>query len=336
MVFKAPDGGAAENVVQLAQGLGEYGWEIELAGPLSAPIYDRIPESVPVHRLSITPGYGPLREDLAALRGLLAVLRHGRYDLLHVHSAQTSVLARLARLVGGPPVVYTAHCFPFLGNTTRLRSIVGLTIERSLAPLVAAFIDVSEYERRAALRSARGSAWAPSSRAQRMRALPRGRARSGSLQLPRWRPTDRCSHFPARAEASRHAHPRPTRGLPPGSAGASCGDRQRTRERHTHVSCREGRSEPGWPFCDAPVSRAGGSVPEVRGCLCAFVRLGVAADRSAGGSGLRRAAGRRQCGRSGGGHHGGDRGDLPSGRSQCPGARSDRSSTGTRAAREHG
>ena len=87
----------------------------------------------------------------AALRGLLAVLRHGRYDLLHVHSAQTSVLARLARLVGGPPVVYTAHCFPFLGNTTRLRSIVGLTIERSLAPLVAAFIDVSEYERRAAL-----------------------------------------------------------------------------------------------------------------------------------------------------------------------------------------
>lgn len=151
MVFKAPDGGAAENVVQLAQGLDRHGWEIELAGPLTTPVYDRVPGSIPVHRLPITPGYGPLREDAAALWGLLSVVRRGRYDLLHAHSAQASVIARLARLGGGPPVVYTAHCFPFLGNTTRLRSIAGLVIERSLAPLAAAFIDVSEFERRTAI-----------------------------------------------------------------------------------------------------------------------------------------------------------------------------------------
>jgi glycosyltransferase involved in cell wall biosynthesis len=151
MVFKAPDGGAAENVVQLAQGLGGLGWELELAGPMEASVYERIPRSVRVHRLPITPGYGPLREDLAAWRGLYSVLRGGRFDLVHAHSPQAGVLARIARLTGAPPVVYTPHCFTFLGNPARARSLVGLIIERSLAPLTAAFIDVSEYERNAGI-----------------------------------------------------------------------------------------------------------------------------------------------------------------------------------------
>jgi glycosyltransferase involved in cell wall biosynthesis len=151
MVFKAPDGGAAENVVQLVQRLGHSGWEVELAGPLRASVYDRVPASIRVHRLPITSGYGTVREVALALRGLRSILRGGRFDLLHVHSAQASVLARLARLAGGPPVVYTPHCYPFLANTTRLRSVAALSIERSLAPLTAAFIDVSEYERAAAI-----------------------------------------------------------------------------------------------------------------------------------------------------------------------------------------
>jgi glycosyltransferase involved in cell wall biosynthesis len=151
MAFKAPDGGAAENVVQLVQGLGEHGWEVELVGPLDACIYDRIPTSVRVHRLPITSGYGTVRENTAALRGLRNIVRNGRFDLLHAHSVQTSVLARLVRLVGGPPVVYTGHCLPFLANTTRMRARVSLAIELSLAPLTAAFVDVSEYERRGAI-----------------------------------------------------------------------------------------------------------------------------------------------------------------------------------------
>src|ERR1700730_9889993 len=116
MAFKAPDGGAAENVVQLASGLGGLGGEVELVGPLRASVYERVPASIRVHRLPITPGYGPLREDAAALRGLTALARRGKFDLLHAHSALPSVLARLARLAGGPPVVYTPHCFPFVGN----------------------------------------------------------------------------------------------------------------------------------------------------------------------------------------------------------------------------
>jgi glycosyltransferase involved in cell wall biosynthesis len=151
MAFKAPDGGAAENVVQLVGGLGDHGWDVELVGPLRASVYDRVPASVRVHRLPITSGYGTVRENAAALRGLRALLRRGRFDLLHAHSPQSGVLARLARLAGGPPVVYTGHCLPFLGNTTRRRARAGLAVELALAPLTAAFVDVSEYERRGAI-----------------------------------------------------------------------------------------------------------------------------------------------------------------------------------------
>jgi len=153
MAFKAPDGGAAENVLQLASRLGARGWEVELVGPLESRIYEHLPESIRVHRLSIAPGYASLRENAAALRGLRAILRERHFDLLHAHSAQAGVLARLARLAGGPPVVYTPHCFTFLGNPARARSLVGLNIEQALAPLTSAFIDVSSYERRAAIKA---------------------------------------------------------------------------------------------------------------------------------------------------------------------------------------
>lgn len=152
MAFKAPDGGAAENVLQLAIGLGQHGWQVELIGPLQARIYEHVPPGIRVHRLPISPGYASLRENATALRGLNAILRDGAFDLLHAHSAQAGVLARVARLAGGPPVVYTPHCFTFLGNPARARSMLGLSIERALAPLTAAFIDVSSYERRAATR----------------------------------------------------------------------------------------------------------------------------------------------------------------------------------------
>jgi glycosyltransferase involved in cell wall biosynthesis len=152
MAFKPPDGGAAENVLQLARGLGDRGWEVELAGPLESSIYDQVAADVRVHRLPISPGYASLRSNGAALRGLLEILAEGRFDLVHAHSAQAGVLARAARLTGGPPVVYTPHCFTFLGHPSRLRSGVGLAIERALASRTAAFIDVSSYERASALR----------------------------------------------------------------------------------------------------------------------------------------------------------------------------------------
>ncbi len=158
IAFKAPDGGAAENVLQLASALGEHGWEVELAGPLEAPIYERLPSSVRVHRLSIAPGYDSLGSNAKALAGLASIIRKGHFDLVHAHSAQAGVLTRAVRAMGGPPVIYTPHCFTFLGNPARLRSKIGLAIERGLAPLTGAIIDVSEYERSSAIEAKVGHA----------------------------------------------------------------------------------------------------------------------------------------------------------------------------------
>src|SRR5919199_560137 len=97
LAFEPPDGGVAENAMQLALGLGRHGFEVELAGPAEAIVYPRLEEAgVAVHRLPFRRGYGRPAQDAAALAGLLGVLSRGRYDLVHCHSAKAGVLGRLA------------------------------------------------------------------------------------------------------------------------------------------------------------------------------------------------------------------------------------------------
>ena len=56
------------------------------------------------------------------------------FDLVHAHAAKAGVLARLA--AGRRLVVYTPHCFPFVGGSAARRRF-GLVVERALAPLTA-------------------------------------------------------------------------------------------------------------------------------------------------------------------------------------------------------
>lgn len=153
MVSKALDGGAAEYAVQLAQGLGDHGWELELAGPMDADVvYERVPASIRVHRLQIRSGFGTVRAHVSVLRDLRAILRRGQFDLVHAHSVHPAVLVRLVRLAGGsPPLVYTPLAFGFLSGISSARMTTGFVLERALAPLTTAYIDVSEHERVAAI-----------------------------------------------------------------------------------------------------------------------------------------------------------------------------------------
>jgi glycosyltransferase involved in cell wall biosynthesis len=79
--------------------------------------------------------------DLQALGALVRALRG--FDLVHAHAAKAGVLARLA--AGRRPVVYTPHCFPFVGGSAARRRF-GLIVERALAPLTAATVCVCEDE----------------------------------------------------------------------------------------------------------------------------------------------------------------------------------------------
>ncbi len=148
LVFEPPDGGVAECVARLALGAGAHGWDVEVAGPPEALPYEPLGAAgIRIHRLPFARGYGRPGADLRALRGVVALLRGGRFDLVHVHSAKAGVLGRLAALLAGVPVVYSPHCFPFIGEFGAPRRLVATGIEVALGRLGGTVLCVCEAER---------------------------------------------------------------------------------------------------------------------------------------------------------------------------------------------
>ncbi|HYI36873.1 MAG TPA: glycosyltransferase family 4 protein [Thermoleophilaceae bacterium] len=151
LVFEPPDGGVAEHVLQLATRLSGEDVQVRVAGPAESVIYPALERAgVPFERLpfgrSLRPG--PYGRATARLR---ALARSGDYDLLHVHSSKAGGVARIAAIGSGLPVVYTPHCFPFIGPQSRGRRLVTAAAERALAKLTTAIVCVSDDERRQAL-----------------------------------------------------------------------------------------------------------------------------------------------------------------------------------------
>lgn len=147
LTFEPPDGGVAQHVLELAKALPERGFEVELAGPPDASlVYGAIDPQVPVHRLGYRRGYGSPRADARAARGLAKVVREGRFDLVHAHSAKAGVLARTVLAGRRPPVVYSPHCFPFVGDFGTGRRLFATGVERLLAPAAARIICVCDDE----------------------------------------------------------------------------------------------------------------------------------------------------------------------------------------------
>ena len=153
LAFEPPDGGVAENVAQLAAGLGRWGWDIELAGPRVSAISDQAAAAgIVVHRLDWTRGYGSPLQNARSARQLYRCLRGGSFDLLHCHSAKAGVIGRLVGSISGVPSVYSPHCFPFVGQFGIPRRIFATTIERALAHVSDQIICVSDDEWRQARR----------------------------------------------------------------------------------------------------------------------------------------------------------------------------------------
>lgn len=169
LTFEPPDGGVAEHVLQLARALPERGFDVELAGPLHAPfVYEQLGGSLPIHRIDFRRGYGDPRADARSARQLAGVVRRGGYDLVHAHSAKAGVVARLVLAGRKPPVVYSPHCFPFIGDFGAKRRIFATNVERALAPLTARILCVCDDERQEGLRIGIG--------ADRMRVVHNGSA----------------------------------------------------------------------------------------------------------------------------------------------------------------
>jgi glycosyltransferase involved in cell wall biosynthesis len=148
LVFEPPDGGVAENVLQLALGLREHGWEAWAAGPREAIIYPELEAAgVPIARLPLVRGYGSPTQDARALRALIAIMLRHDFDLAHAHSAKAGVLGRLAARAARLPILYSPHCFPFVGPWGVGRRWFSVGVERALGPSTAAIVCVCEQER---------------------------------------------------------------------------------------------------------------------------------------------------------------------------------------------
>lgn len=149
LAFEPPDGGVAENVAQLTLGLSDHGWRVELAAPRRSIVDDRaVAAGIAIHRLDWARGYGHPGHDFRSARQLARYLRRGSFDLLHCHSAKAGVIGRLVGAAARVPVVYSPHCFPFIGEFGAARRIFATTVERALAQLGDRIICVCDYERR--------------------------------------------------------------------------------------------------------------------------------------------------------------------------------------------
>ena len=148
-VFAPLDGGVAEHVLRLAEGLAPLGVEAEVAAPRGSEFVPKLRAlGLEVHELPFVRAPGP--RDAAAARALRALDRHGRFDVVHAHSSKAGALVR-AGLPRAGRFVYTPHCFAFSGAFGGAGRALYRGAERLLLRRTAALIAASEWERREAL-----------------------------------------------------------------------------------------------------------------------------------------------------------------------------------------
>ncbi len=157
-VFQPPDGGVAEHVRLLAEGLTERGHAVAVAGPATAGPRAAIEAlGVEYAPLELTGRVPDPLADWRAGRQLRRLLAGGRFDLVHAHGQKAGALARRAAARAGLPSIYTPHSFVYRTQAMRprrsakLRFELGRRLERRLARKTAFIVAVAEDERQTAI-----------------------------------------------------------------------------------------------------------------------------------------------------------------------------------------
>ena len=154
-------GGADENTVISCNAQVREGHEIWLiygAGSNPKMLAELTPQVRRLHLPSLQRDIAPA-SDARALVELWRLARAIRPDVMHTHTSKAGTLGRIAGwLAGAPVLIHGVHILPFqnVGRTSRLLYV---TIERALAGVTDAFIDVSEGMRDGNLAAHVGQPW---------------------------------------------------------------------------------------------------------------------------------------------------------------------------------
>ncbi len=150
-------GGAQVNTLLTVAHLDRRRYRVTLAsGPTTGPegsLEDQIPGEIAFERIpELVRNPDPLK-DIIALRRLYALMRRGRYHIVHTHTTKAGLLGRIAaRLARVPIVVHTPHGHAFHGYLNSAGSRALQRVERWLAHWTDRIICLTEAERRDHLR----------------------------------------------------------------------------------------------------------------------------------------------------------------------------------------
>ena len=132
----------------LAEGLPELGFDVGLAC-VKPDCFPRVCKNfeAPLYYVSMRS-----KLDLRAVGRLLRIIRREDYRLLHAHTPRTLLLAALASLIAGVPLVYHVHSPTSRDSTRRWRNRVNALIEwfgmRVASALIAVSQSLGEHVRR--------------------------------------------------------------------------------------------------------------------------------------------------------------------------------------------
>lgn len=151
-------GGAQVHVRDLSLWLKDQGHEPLVLSGFPGKVSDFIEhQAIPyVEITDLQRAIHPLK-DFRALLQTVKALRQHRPDVLSCHSSKAGLIGRLAGLLAGVPVVFTAHGWAFTDGVPKKERTIYLLLEKIAAPFCRHIITVSEYDRQLALSSGVGS-----------------------------------------------------------------------------------------------------------------------------------------------------------------------------------
>jgi len=139
-------GGADENTLLTVNGLDRRRFTVALAigSGSEAAMLARVASTVEVVEVPELVREVSLRGDLAALMKLRRLIRRGRYDIVHTHTAKAGIVGRFAARGAGPMIVHTLHGSTFHGALNRAEYLLYWGLEKMTAGFTDRIITVGE------------------------------------------------------------------------------------------------------------------------------------------------------------------------------------------------